>query len=92
MKPKEFDEIFKVKATEFAQTLGAVSETKGYIIHGVDIAKAFNYVYTFTMLVTKKGFRMLPMRVVKTVMYDPITDAYLWHDGYPDEKEEKVLN
>lgn len=92
MKPKEFDEIFKVKATEFSQTLGAVSETQGYIIHAVNIEKVFNYVYTFEMTVSKKGFRMIPMRIVKTVMYNPITDEYTWHHGYPVDKEEKVVN
>lgn len=92
IKGKEFDELFKVKATEFCQVLSGVSQQKGYVVHDANIEKIHDFVYGFHLFVTMKGMRMLPMRLTYTVMYDPKTEKYTWHKGPPVFKEEKVLN
>lgn len=83
MKAKEFDEIFKSKCEEFGQTLGGVALAKGWRVHSIDVEKQRDFMYLFTLMVTKAGLRMLPMRMFYTVMYNPVTAEYMWHDGIP---------
>lgn len=92
MKDLEFDEIFKTKATEFCQVLKGVAHQRGRIVHSVDIQKHKAFIYMFDIRTSIARMRMLPVSSIYTVMYNPKSDKYTWHEGYPRNSHEKVIN
>lgn len=92
MKPAEFDVIFQEKTKEFAQSLRSACLAKGYAVHNLSVAKAADYVYVYELLVSNMGIRSLPHQLTYTVMYNPKTEAYIWHEDAPIMKREKAIN
>lgn len=95
MKGKEFDQIFEPKVYEFAEKLSDEALNKGFKVHAVDVDKQRDFVYIIQVMVTKVGMRMLPMRMIYTVMFNPVTEEYIWHEGLPRAprgQDERVVN
>lgn len=95
MKIKEFEPIFEKKINEFAEKLSKEALKKGFIVHSVDVDRQRDFVYIVQIMVTMKGMRMLPVRQIYTIMFNPKTEQYIWHEGLPrapKNLDERVVN
>lgn len=95
MKGKEFDVIFEPKIHEFATVLSEEALRKGFKIHAVDVDKQRDFIYLVQVMVTQRGMRMLPMRLLYTIMFNPVTEDYIWHEGLPRAprgQDERLVN
>lgn len=92
MKSSEFDVIFKEKTEEFASELRTAALSRGFAVHGLTVSKAADFVYVYEILVSQMGFRSLPRRMIYTLMYNPKTKEYIWHEDAPIMQHEKAIN
>lgn len=85
---KEIEDVFLDKINKLVQEL----DKPPYRIVDFKVAKHTNFVFVLLLSVFKIGFRSLPSREIYTIMYNPKTGIYTYHEGEPEVKPEILVN
>lgn len=94
MTGKEFDEIFKPKINELCEAITKRAiENDLIMFDGIQVIKFRDFIYGFKFNCSHKSMRGFIQKVY-TVMYNPKTEKYIWHEGYPKEpmNDGRVVN